>query len=186
MKSQKDHFPKFLAALPQIDHFQPGDDPADGGGAPAASPFDVTDFQLISSSHAHPGMIFDYTELHLDSVGSGGTTPIKHEDDPQRVMFISGLPGVDDVWEMSVVLTDGDFTDTLNMRRVAGSFSQMQLDFGDMVIFREDGVFFTVKLGEKQFETYVNTNMEAEVARLRHTSETTFDRFGVSLLGRSN
>jgi hypothetical protein len=184
MKSQKNQFPRFLAALPQIDFFQPDDEPTD---PTVASPFDITDFQLICSSPVNPGTIMDYTELHLDSVAGGGTIPIKSQDDPERVMFIGGLPPVRADWSMSIVFTQGDFSDTVKMSRVAGKFLDFRLSLASRspLVFENPDVFFTVEKGPRRYETYVNVNIEGETALLEHSDASTFDQFGLSLLGRS-
>ncbi len=186
MKSQKNFLPRFLAVLPTLDHFAPGEEPAGGGRGATPDPFDQVDFQLISSSAAHPGEIFNYTEMHLDSSGGGGTTPIKNEDDPQRAIFITGLPPVGANWDMSVTFTKGAFNDTVKMTRIAGNFATLHTAMQDMIIFEEANVFFMVQTGVNAYETYVNINIAVEVAKLVHTKETTFDLFLVSILGRSN
>jgi hypothetical protein len=187
MKRKKHQLPKSLAKLPVLDFFKPEDNEA-GGGTIVASVFDQTDFQVVSSHPANPGTIYEYTELHLDSIGSGGTTPIKHQDDPERVMFVSGLPPVGANWTMTLTLTKEDFSDTLKIKRFEGNFDNLRENLGSQfpVIHEERDVFFTLKISDRQFETYVNVNIEAEVAQLVHGDPTTFDQFGVSLLGRSN
>jgi hypothetical protein len=189
MKSKKYQLPNSLAKIAVLDFFKPEDkEEAAGGGTMVASVFDATDFQVISSHPAHPGTIYEYTELHLDSLSAGGNTPIKHQDDPERVMFVSGLPPVGANWTMSLTLSKEDFSDTLKMKRFAGNFDTLRVDLGDKfpVIFEEREVFFTVKISEMQYETYVNVNMDLEVAQVIHSDPTTFDQFGISLLGRSN
>jgi hypothetical protein len=186
MKSKKHFFPRSLSVLPNLDHFDPGIDPADGGGGAGSNPFDTVDFQLISKSPAHPGEIYDYTEMHVKSPGGGGTIPIKHEDDPQRAIFVTGLPPVGANWEMSVVFTKVAFSDTVKFKRIAGNFATLHQDFLDRIIFEEAEVFFTIPAGANGFETYVNINIANEVAKLSHAQQDTFGLFLVSILGRSN
>jgi hypothetical protein len=185
MKSQKRYLPRFLAVLPELDFYAPGADPAGGGGG-TSNPFDQVDFQLISSSAAHPGEIFDYTEMHVNSSQGGGTGPIRGEDDPERAIFVTGLPPVGAGWEMSVVFKKGTFSDTVKMKRFAGNFATLHTNLQDMIIFEEDQVFFMIQRGPSAFETYVNINMAAEVAQFQHTQQSTFNLFLVSILGRSN
>jgi hypothetical protein len=189
MKSQKKKkSPKSLASITEVDMFNSSKESFSGGGTMLASSFDIVDFKLISSNPANPGQIYDYTELHLDSVGCGGTVPIKTQDDPERVMFVSGLPPVGADWSMTLILNKGEFSDSLKLKCVAGVYAQMRVDLGDQfqVIHEEPEVFFTIKLGDQSFETYVNVNMASAVAQVRHGNPTTFDVFGMSLLGRSN
>lgn len=185
MKSKKHFFPRSLAVLPCLDHFDPGIDPADGGGA-GSNPFDTVDFKLISKSPSHPGQIYDYTEMHAKSPGGGGTIPIKDEDDPQRAIFVTGLPPVGANWEMSVVFTKGSFSDTVKFKRIQDNFDTLHQNFLDMIVFEEANVFFMVPSGTNGFDTYVNINIANEVAKLAHSQQATFGLFLVSILGRSN
>lgn len=187
-RQKKNHFPKSLAVLPQVEQFVPGED--EGGGAPPATPFDVTDFQLISSNPTNPGVIFDYTEVHLDSITGGGTVPIKDQADPERVMYIGGIPRAGEDWTMSISLSSDGGTDTVGISCVSSTFAAMLANPPGTLYFPTDPTevttFFTVQLELTSFETYVDVNLGDEIVKLTHSNGNTFDNFGVSFLGRSN
>ncbi|MFN8394920.1 MAG: hypothetical protein U0176_09760 [Bacteroidia bacterium] len=187
-RQKKNHFPKSLAVLPQVDQFMPGEET--GGGAPPVSPFDVTDFQLISSNPTSPGTIFDYTEVHLDSITGGGTIPIKEQADPERVMHVGGIPRAGESWTMSIAFSSDSGADTIGMSCISSTFAAMKSSYPGTLYFPTDPAaittFFTVQIEIDVYETYVDVNLGDEIVKLTHSKGDSFDLFGMSFLGRSN
>lgn len=184
-RQKKNHFPKSLAVLPQLDQFMPDED--GGGGAPPANAFDVTDFQLISSGS---GTIVDYTEIHLDSITGGGTIPIKDQADPERVMYVGGIPRAGQNWTMSIAFSSDSGSDNVEMSCIYSSFTEILANHPGTLYFPTDPAaittFITVQLQDSLFHTYVDVNLGTEIVKLVHTKGDTFDLFGMSFLGRSN
>jgi hypothetical protein len=188
MKSQNEFLPKSLAVLPTLDHFNPGTDPADGGGGVSVSPFDTVDVQLISSNPANPGAITPYTELHLDSPAEGGTVPITSVEDSDRVMLLMGLPKPTADWSMSLTVNDSSGTDTIHMQGIEAKYSNLRstLVNGSNLRHEVADVFFTIEVGTGRYETYVNINQALEVVKLTYTNLNTFDQYCVSLIAKAN
>ncbi len=182
MKSQKVFFPRCLAVLPAIDCFNPGQDPADGGGA-AISPFDTVDFAMFAATGTT-----NYTELHLDSPADGGTMPIVNGTDSERCMLIMKLPTVGAAWSMALQLNTAEGSDTVQMQCLLGNFQTLRSSLVNASNLRYEvaGVFFTIEVGTNIYQTYLNVNHTNEVVKLSYSRLNTFDEFCVSFLAKSN
>lgn len=188
MKNRKSNFPRSLAALPQIDFFQPepGEEPS-GGGA-IVSPFDTVDFRLFSQSATCNGCEIDYTEVHLDGPGTSGTEPIRDLDNPEKSLLVMGLPRPGADWTMTLKLSGPNSGDEVQMSNFAGKFSSLHNELSGQFPFIKDetDLFFTFEREPGKYETYVNINQGDEVVRLQHNVGDIFNDFSLSILGRSN
>jgi hypothetical protein len=188
MKNQNEFLPKSLAALPQLDSFIPGTNPADGeGGNVGISPFETIDVQLISSHPANPGGINPYTEVHLNGPADGGTVPITANEDSDRVMMLMSLPKPNAEWRMSLVVNKGASQDTIDMQGIEGKYDSLKATLANSRNLRheEAGLYFTIEAGPRRFETYVNINQPTEVVKLSYTNLDTFDQHCVSLIAKA-
>jgi hypothetical protein len=188
MKSQNEFFPRSLALLPNLDFFNPGGDGDGGGGSPPVTDYDTVDFKMISSSDANPGMITNFAELKMESPADGGTTPISAENETERVMLIMGLPKPAADWTMTLQLNGPMGNDAVSMLRISGVYATLRatLVTSSNLTFEVSGMFFTIRLENGTYETYLNINHDEEVVRLRYAQMQTFDWFRVSFLAFSN
>ena len=186
MKSVIEFLPRCLAALPSLDFFNPdpGVDPNAGGGS-STSVFDQVHVTLYS---AGTGAGTNYSELHLNSPNDGGTTPITHDADTERAIFFMPIPKSDASWSMSVVVSNAIYSDTVNMQGVTGKYTTLRASLvtAANLKFEVDGEFFTIKISDSEYHTYVNVNQPNETIRLKYSKLNVFDDFRVSLIGKSN
>jgi hypothetical protein len=189
MKSQNEFLLKCLAVLPSLDRFNPGSDPAEGGGSTSVvNPFGVVDVQLISSNPASLGAVTGYTEVHMDSAAEGGTVPITHQDDADRVLLMMGLPMGDASWRMSLNLDNENGSDTVHMQGIEAKYSILRANLVSATNLRFEvvGSYFTIEVATAEFETYININQANAVVKLSYTNLNTFDTYSVSFLAKAN
>ena len=182
MKTRSEFLPHCLAVLPSLDFFNPGEDPAAGGGT-LVGPFDTVDFEMFS-----PSSTTNYTELHLQSAAEGGTTPISAGADTERTMLIMQLPTIGAPWSMALQLTNGSENDTVQMQSIAGKYSVLRatLVTGSNLRYEQVDEFFTIEASANHFETYLHVNLTDEVVKLSYANMDTFNAFSVSFLTKSN
>jgi hypothetical protein len=185
MKSRNFLFTRALAQLPQLDSFQPenADDPT-GGGA-LVNPFDDVDFKVVRGGTHILEPELHYKEVHLAS-STGGSDPISDQDHPERAILGMPLPIVGANWGMTLSLEGPGGTDNVKISRIAAKYAVLRAEVAGEVVFEETDEFFTVQIGAKEFETYVNINQVDEVVKLKHSNAAVFDLFSMSFLGQSN
>lgn len=185
MKSRNFIFPRALAFLPHLDAFQPENaDDATGGGT-LVSPFDSVDFKIVPGGVNRLAPEINYTELHLNTA-TGGSNPIKDQENPERAILAMPLPEVGVDWTMTLKLEGPEGLNEVQISRVGEKFDVLRLSHLDQIIHIAEEEFFTIQLGIKDYVTYVNINQLNEVVKLNHSSAEVFAMFSVSFLGRSN
>lgn len=161
-----------------------------GGGTLRDDPFANKDFMMRHQPRLGLPSEVNYTESRLGGSGDVLGEPIHEEDDPERAIMLMGVPEPEANYTMTVRLAsaNGLAADEYHVRCVHGVYGQLYIEKSKLyeVTRERAGMFFTVRVGKNQYETYQNINQADCVVLVKHSSPVSLNQFQMSFLALSN